>query len=158
MVEVWPERCRRCSLALPQAPTLVTAAAERHQVSELPPVRVEVTEYRLQRVRCPCCGEQTRAGLPPGVPTGAFGPRLQAAVAVLSGRYRLSRRAVVGALADVVGADLALGSVDALCQATAGALAEPTAALAHAVRAAAVANADETSWRQAGSRAGFGRW
>jgi transposase len=113
-------------------------------------VRVTVTEYQLQRVRCPCCGHETRAGLPPGVPTGAFGPRLQAAGAVLSGRYRLSRRAVVGVLADLVGATVALGSVDGLCQATAAALTQPLAELAQAVRAAPVANADETSWRQAG--------
>ncbi len=150
LIPVWPGRCRRCGLALPQTPEWLATAPERHQVSELPPVRVEVTEYQLQRVRCPCCGEQTRAALPPGVPTGAFGPRLQAAVAVLSGRYRLSRRAVVGVLGDLIGADVALGSVDALCRETAAALARPMADLAQAVRAAPVANADETSWRQAG--------
>jgi transposase len=150
LVTVWPEQCRHCGHGLPRAPELVTAAPERRQVSELPPVRVTVTEYQLQRVRCPCCGAGTRAGLPPGVPGGAFGPRLQAAVALLSGRYRLSRRAVVGVLADLVGADLAVGSVDALCQQTATALAQPMAELERAVRAAPVANADETSWRQAG--------
>lgn len=157
---VWPERCRHCGGALPPDEGLVVAAPVRHQVAELPPVRAEVTEYRLQRVRCPCCGEETRAGLPPGVPAGAFGPRLQAAVAVPSGRYRLSRRAVVGVLADLVGADLAVGSVDALCQATASVLAQPTAELARAVRAAPVANADETSWRQAGNGrpSGVGGW
>lgn len=150
LVVVWPERCRHCGRALPQSPELATAAPGRHQVTELPPVRVEVTEYQLQRMCCPCCGAETRADLPPGVPAGAFGPRLQAAVAVLSGRYRLSRRAVVGVLADLAGARLALGSVDALCQQTALALAGPSADLARAVRAAPVANADETSWRQAG--------
>src|SRR5450756_3163394 len=34
-----------------------------------------------QRLRCPECGAVTRAELPAGVPPGAFGPRLQAAVA-----------------------------------------------------------------------------
>lgn len=150
LVAVWPERCRHCGLALPPSAGLVAAAPERHRVSELPPVRVEVTEYRLHRVRCPGCGAQTRAGLPAGVPAGAFGPRLQVTVAVLSGRYRLSRRAVVGVLADLAGARIALGSVDGLCHATSAALAQPVAELAQAVRAASVANADETSWRQAG--------
>lgn len=150
LIPVWPEQCRCCGGALPPAPELVAAAPERHQVSELPPVRIAVTEYQLQRVRCPGCGAQTRAALPPGVPSGAFGPRLQAAVALLSGRYRLSRRAVVGVLADLVGADLALGSVDALCRQTAAALAQPMAEVERAIRAAPVANADETSWRQAG--------
>ncbi len=149
LVVAWPEQCAHCGEVLPQDHDLVVAEPVRHQVSELPPVRVEVTEYQLQRVRCPGCGLETRAALPPGVPPGAFGPRLQAAVAGISGRYRLSRRAVVGILADLVGARVALGSVDALCQDAAAALAAPVAELEHAVRAAPVANADETSWLQA---------
>ncbi len=149
LVAVWPEQCAYCGEALPQDYGLVVAEAVRHQVTELPPVRVEVTEYQLQRLRCPGCGLETRAALPPGVPTGAFGPRLQAAVAGISGRYRLSRRAVVGILADLVGAQVAVGSVDALCQATSDALAAPVTELAQAVRAVPVANADETSWLQA---------
>jgi transposase len=73
-------------------------------------------------------------------------------VALLSGRYRLSRREVAAVCGDLLGARLAVGSVDALCQATAAALAEPVADLAAAVREAAVAHADETSWPQAGRR------
>ncbi len=99
LVSVWLEQCRHCGMALPQSgmalpqsADLVASAPERHQMSELPPVQIEVTEYQLQRVRCPCCGKETQAGLPPDVPTGAFGPRLQVAVALLSGRYHLSRR------------------------------------------------------------------
>jgi len=86
LVVAWPEQCQHCGEALPRDPGVVVAEPIRHQVSELPPVRVAVTEYQLQRVRCPGCGEETRAGLPAGVPTGAFGPRLQAAVAGISGR------------------------------------------------------------------------
>jgi len=52
----------------------------------------------------------------------------------------------------VVGAPLAVGSVDRLCQATARVLAAPVAELEQAVQQAAAAHADETSWRQAGQR------
>ena len=38
-----------------------------------------------------------------------------------SGRYRLSRREVAAVCADLLGVDLAVGSVDELCQATAAA-------------------------------------
>jgi transposase len=75
-------------------------------------------------------------------------------VAVLAGRYRLSRREVVGVCQDVLGAPLAVGSVDRLCQAAAQALAGPVAALVAAVQQAPAAHADETSWREAGQR----RW
>jgi transposase len=145
----WPPHCRRCA-----APLAGAAEGEpvRHQVTELPPVRAVVTEHQLQHVQCAACGTTTCAVLPADVPAGAFGPRLQATVAVLAGRYRLSRREVVGVCTDVLGAPLAVGSVDRLCQATAAALAGPVAALEQAVQRAPHAHADETSWREAGQR------
>jgi transposase len=152
VVAHWPARCRHCQAALTAGPAGAVGEPLRHQVTELPPVRAEVTEHRLYRVRCRSCGGETGASLPREVPAGAFGPRLQAAVALLSGRYRLSRREVAAVCADLLGADLAVGSIDALCQATAAALAVPVAELAVAVRGAAVAHADETSWTLAGQR------
>jgi transposase len=147
----WPTHCRGC-----QAPLAPAAVGEpvRHQVTELPPVRAVVTEHQLHHVRCDTCGATTCAVLPAGVPAGAFGPRLQATVAVLAGRYRLSRREVAAVCRDVLGAPLAVGSVDRLCQATAQALAAPVVALQAAVQQAPIAHADETGWREAGQR----RW
>jgi transposase len=149
IVAHWPTHCRGC-----QRPLSPEAVGEpvRHQVTELPPVRAVVTEHQLHHVQCDACGMTTCAVLPAEVPAGAFGPRLQATVAVLSGRYRLSRREVVGVCTDVLGAPLAVGSVDRLCQATTAALAGPVAALQAAVQQAPHAHADETSWREAGQR------
>lgn len=152
VVAHWPQRCRRCAAPLAPEQAPVVGEPVRHQVTELPPVRAHVTEHRLYHLRCPDCGTTTCATLPTDVPPGAFGPRLQATVAVLSGRYRLSRREVAGVCTDVLGAPLAVGSVDRLCQATAEALAAPVAELAAAVQQASAAHADETSWRQAGQR------
>ena len=154
VVEHWPEHCGHCQAPLAAEPHLVVAEPVRHQVTEVPPVRAEVIEHRLQRVRCPACGGETRAGLPAGVPRGAFGPRLQAAVALLSGRYRLSRREVAAVAEDLLGAPLAVGSVDGLCRATAQALAGPVTELEAAVRQAGAVHADETGWAEAGQR----RW
>ena len=152
VVAHWPRRCRRCQTPLAPAAAPVVGEPVRHQVTELPPVRAHVTEHRLYHLRCPHCATTTCAALPADVPAGAFGPRLQATVAVLSGRYRLSRREVVGVCTDVLGAPLATGSVDGLCQATAAALAEPIAELEQAVQHAPAVHADETSWREAGQR------
>ena len=150
VVAHWPARCQHCQAPLDAAPTWAVGEPVRHQVTELPPVRAEVIEHQLHRVRCPGCGGETRAKLPPEVPAGAFGPRLQAAVALLSGRYRLSRREVAAVCGDLLGAPLAVGSVDGLCRATAAALAEPVAELAAAIREAPTAHADETGWKQGG--------
>jgi transposase len=154
VVEHYPAVCAPCRTPLRDDPAVVVGDPVCHQVTELPPVRAVVTEHHLYRVCCRACGGHTRATLPADVPAGAFGPRLPATVAVLCGRYRLSRREVVDLCDDLLGAPLALGSVDRLCQDTAAALAQPVAEATAAVRAAPVAHADETGWRQAGQR----RW
>jgi len=148
----WPARCASCAGVLPRDPTLLVGQAQRHQVTEWPPVRATITEHRLYRVRCPHCRQETRATLPPEVPSSAFGPRLQATVATLSGRYRLSRREVAEICHDLLGAPLAVGSVDALCQAASTALAGPVVELQGTLPQAPVVHADETSWKQAGQR------
>ena len=150
VVDHWPATCGHCAAALPMTALSDDLAFVPHQVTELPPVRAVVTEHRLHRVACPACGHPTRATLPPEVPAGAFGPRLQATVATFSGVYHLSRRQVADVCATVLDAPLAASSVDGLCQATAVALAAPVAAAQATLPAALVANADETRWPQAG--------
>jgi transposase len=121
-------------------------------VTEVPPVRPVVTEYQLHTLRCRC-GATTRATLPPGVPAGAFGPRLQALVAVCTGVYHLSRRTTAGLLHDLFGVDLALGSVTTCEQAASQALAAPVAAAHAFVQQQPVAHVDETGWREGRRRA-----
>jgi transposase len=152
LVEYWPSGCARCGQALAADPLLEAAVPGRYQVTELPRLRAEVTEHRVHHLRCPRCGHTSAATLPPGVARGTFGPRLQATVALLSGRYRLSRREVADLCGDLLGTPLAVGSVDHLCQATGAALAEPVAQLERAVQDAAIANVDETGWKRAGQR------
>ena len=148
VVPVKPARCGRCGARLHGAdPT-----PHRHQVTEVPPVRPVVTEYQLHTLPCPC-GASTRAALPPGVPVGAFGPRLQALVAVCTGVYHLSRRTTTGLLTDCFGVELALGSVTACEQAASQALAAPVAAAHAFVQQQPVAHVDETGWREGRRRA-----
>ena len=77
-----PDCCRGCGEMLEG----LDPDPRRHQVTELPPIRPHVTEYQLYRLTCGGCGKSTRARLPEGVPRGAFGPRLQAMIAVLTAR------------------------------------------------------------------------
>ena len=76
----------------------------RHQVAELPSIAILLAEHRLHRLRCPECGATARAELPAGVPPGAFGPRLQAAVATLAVRNRVSRRDTTELMRELFGA------------------------------------------------------
>jgi transposase len=152
LVDHWPERCNSCAHLFREEERVEVAAPQRHQVSELPPIAVWVSEHRLQRLRCPACGAETRAELPAGVPPGAFGPRLQAAVATLAVRNRISRRDTVELMGELFGAELSTGAIDAIVQQTGEALAEPHAALREQIRSAAAVNIDETGWRLRGGK------
>jgi len=121
-------------------------------VAEIPPVRAEVTEYRLHRLTCTGCGTRTCASVPAGVSTGAFGPRLQALLAVLAGGYRLGKRPIRQLAHDLFGLSISTGMVAKLERATAEALQRPMAELEEYVRTQH-ANVDETSWREARHRA-----
>jgi transposase len=151
VVEHWPCRCRCGHVFCPTEREAVGEPA-RHQVAELPPTAVILIEHRLQRLRCPDCGATTRAQLPAGVPPGAFGPRLQAAVATLAVRNRVSRRDTTELLRELFGAELSTGSIDAIVQHAGEALAEPHAQLADQIRSASAVNIDETGWRLRGGK------
>jgi transposase len=150
VVEHWPERCRSCAHVF-DGPELVEAAEPwRHQVAELPPIAVRVTEHRLHGVCCPECATRTRAEFPDQLPRSAFGPRLQAAVATLAVRNRVSRRDTTELARELFGLELASGSVDAIIRRTGEALAGPYTQLEQQIKAAAVVNIDETGWKTAG--------
>jgi transposase len=123
-----------------------------HQVTDIPPIVPRTVEYRLHALRCGC-GAVTRAPLPDGVPAGAFGPSLDALVATASGSYRLSKRTIVGLVADWFGIDIALGSIIACERRISDMLAEPYAEAHRFVQAQATAHADETGWCQARKKA-----
>jgi len=127
------------------------ATPSRHQVAELPPTAVRVTEHRLHAVSCPECAAPTRAELPPVVPRSAFGPRLQAAVVTLAVRNRVSRRDTIELARELFGVELATGSVDAIIQRAGEALAAPHTRLEQQLKRAPVVNIDETGWKTAGA-------
>ena len=151
LVEHWPQRCA-CGHVFCTAEREAVAEPARHQVAELPPTAVILSEHRLQRLRCPDCGATTRAELPAEVPPGAFGPRLQAAVATLAVRNRVSRRDAAELVRELFGCRLASGTIDAIVQGAGAALEEPHARLRDHVRSAPAVNIDETGWRTAGER------
>src|SRR5438270_4994514 len=103
--------------------------------------------------RCAAGGKRTRADLPAGVPRRPFGPRLTAVVALLSGRYRLSRREVQQLLQDLWQVRVSLGAVVRQEQAQSAALAPVVEEARAAVQQADVVNLDETGWRQDNQRA-----
>ena len=153
VVAVVPEVCRHCGQPLPQPSDRRGARVWRHQVVELLPLAVRVTEYRMLARRCPACRKRTRAELPASVSRRPFGARLTGVIALLSGRYRLSRREVRQLLQDLWQVRVSLGAVVRQEQAQSAALAPVVEEARAAVAQAPVVNMDETGWRQEQQRA-----
>lgn len=125
----------------------------RHQVIEIPPITPVVTEYQWHQLVCAACGEVTRASWPTDVPSGTYGPRVQATVALYTGAYRLSKRTAQQMMDDVFGVPVSVGTISQLEQATTEAVAAPVEEARTAVQVQKVAHLDETRWRQGGKPA-----
>jgi transposase len=151
VVEHWPSSCE-CGHLFCESERIAIGEPVRHQVEELPEIATLVIEHQAQRVRCPECGAKPRAIFPDEVAQSAFGPRLQAAIATLSVRNRISRRDVVELCEQLFRARISTGSVEAILARAGDALAEPYEDLLARVRAAKAMNMDETGWRLQGQR------
>ncbi|MFH1689349.1 MAG: IS66 family transposase [Candidatus Eisenbacteria bacterium] len=126
---------------------------ERKQVFELPKAKPHVTEYRFLDGICEGCGKHHRGESPTSVPEGMLGHRAMALVAVLSGKYRMSKRYIGELLSDLFGLDVCLGTVSNTEARVSEALAEPVEEAWEFVQQQAVAHMDETGHRMAGKRA-----
>jgi len=149
VIDLKPTGCDQCGALLMGE----DAHPVRHQVTELPRVEPEVTEYRQHTLTCLACGAQTQAEFPAELPSGSFGPRVQATVSYLTGRIGVSQRDVEEVMQAVFHTDISLGSIPAQEDQVSAALAEPVQAVQIYVQQQPVQNVDETSWREKTKRA-----
>lgn len=148
-----PRECAHCRAELPLESAPDAPAPQRHQVADLPEkLQLHVTEYRLHARTCSCCGKQTWAKPPPGVPSGNWGAGVQALAALLVGYFKLSRRRTVEFFLTLFGDSPCLGTLCALEQATVAALEPAVTEAVKAVQEAGAVNSDETGWRKARDR------
>jgi transposase len=142
-----PKRCQRCGGELADAGVV---GVEARQVHDLPQRGLLITEHRAERRRCGC-GTVTAATFPDGVRAPAcYGPGVRAAVAYLHGQQHLPVERTAQALADLVGAEVASGTVAAILAECADGLDGFIDAVRAQLAAAPVAHFDETGARVAG--------
>src|SRR5438105_11536709 len=121
VVVIKPEQCTHC-----QAPLSGEDPKPwRHQVIELPPIKPVVTEYQWHQLVCAACGAVTRAPWPTGVPSGTYGPRVHATVALYTGSYRLSKRTTQQMMDDVFSVPVSVGTISQVARATTEAVTAP---------------------------------
>jgi transposase len=94
IVDHYSEACGGCGRRFDDVQRGPGGRFGRHQVCELPPVSVIVTEHRTHQLRCRGCRARASARLPEVIGSSPFGPRLQAAVVTLTARHRISRRGI----------------------------------------------------------------
>jgi transposase len=139
-----PAQCGRCGQALAETiPTEPTP--ERRQVIELRPRLAAVTEHRVLRATCPGCGQTATGTFPAEVAAPVqYGPRLKALGVYLLTYQLVPHERTAELLGDLVGAPVAVGTLQRAVQTGATTLAEPEAQIAHALSAAPVLHCDET--------------
>src|SRR5919109_3127361 len=149
VVVLKPEQCQECHAPLSGD----DASPFRHQVIEMPPSKPVITEYQWHQLVCTACGATTRAPWPEGVPSGTYGPRVHATVALCTGSSRLSKRTTAQVMDDLFGVPMSVGTISQSEQATTAVVAAPVEEARAYVHEQAVAHLDETSWRQGAKRA-----
>ncbi len=121
-----------------------TKQPRRVQVVDISAIKPAATNFMCHSLTCGVCGKQTRAQTPREARGGVFGPLLNSLVALFFGRYRLSKRLPQEFLRDVLGVNLALGSVCNIERRVHEALAKPVADANNFVQKQGVVHADET--------------
>jgi predicted Zn-ribbon and HTH transcriptional regulator len=145
VIDLKPISCKDCGqLLLGDDPQ-----PARHQVSDVPRCKAQVTEYRRHSLHCLVCGAVNRADWPEDMPVGSFGPRVQAVAAYLTGRLAASHRDVSEVMEVLHGVKVSLGSVSSLQQRVSQSLEVAVEQAKQYARSQLSQNVDETSWPQA---------
>lgn len=158
-IHVYPKRCQGCKRTFKSRDQKrrTLKKVRRHQRTEIPEPRPYTTEWQMHALACGC-GAVTWAEWPANVPAERFGPRVQAVLAMLTGRFRASRREAQAMMQDLFGVFMALGQVSAIEKKVSQALAQPVKEAQEYAQAQRVAGADETSWPQGKRRGSRKAW
>jgi transposase len=154
VVRYVPKRCAKCDEPLPTKMGAKDPEPKRHQVAELPPVMVQITEHQAHGRTCPCCGEVTWATVPAEVRAHSVGPKLTAFMGLLAGVHGVSKRGIEELVDQAFDVSIALGTVSNREQELSAALESAHAEARQAIASADVKHADETGWKEAGKK----RW
>jgi transposase len=146
-----PACCSGCGAGLGGA---AVTGMERRQVTEIPPVKAEVTEHQMIERECGGCGARTKADAPDGVNAPVqYGPRASALAVYLWHGQFLSRDRAAAALADMFGCAPSPAVIAAMAKKIAGCVAPAVDAIIKALLKADIAHFDETGFRVAGKLA-----
>lgn len=149
-LKIFPTNCPRCgsnNLVSERKPVI-------HQVVDLPEIKPEVTEYRLELCRCMGCGKHIRGELPLGVSRSSVGPRLTAWMGLASYQLSLPLRKINSLIYGLIQETFSPGTIFACQQRIREALDGNYEQLKVESKQEKYRGSDETSWRTHGKK----RW
>lgn len=145
-----PSRCRGCGCDLGKTPA---HGFERRQVMDLPPMKLEITEHRVESRTCPACGCLNTAAFPETVTQPAqYGPNIKALAVYLTQYQLLPYERASELFHDLFGAELSQATLVNANQACHEILAPAGAEIKEHVTAASVAHFDESGLYIGGKR------
>jgi transposase len=145
-MEIVAEACGDCEG--PVQEKLGAPPPMREQQVDIPAIEASVVELVFKWRWCSRCRKWVRGNRPVGMPSGAFGPNLLVLVALLTGKFRLTKRLTAALLSDVLGVKMSPASI---CKAEAtmsAAMAAPVEEAREYVRHSDFAHLDETGWME----------
>ena len=142
--EYYPNKCNCCGEELSGE----DSSPYRHQIVEIPEIKLKIEEHRLHKLSCEHCGSKTRAELPQEVEKSGYGKRVAAIVSLLSGMYHHSHQMVVCAMKDLFGVEMSVGSVNSLRHEASEAVSKAVEEAKGYIQKAAIVGADETRFKQ----------
>jgi len=149
IIALAPSACQYCQQSLE---TLEVQRVERAQVWDLPPLRLQVTEYRAHVKVCPCCQQETRAAFPAGLEPAAvqYGPMTKALAVYLQCMHLLPYARTCQILSDLLGTSFSQASLHAALQSASHQVEEALGVIKTGLIGSQVMHNDETGFRVAG--------
>ena len=145
--DIRPDECPHCGgKEFSEDPT----ATEERQVTELPEIQPEVTQFNIHTCTCAGCGAAVKAETPKEA-LSAFGPRLKGFISLVTGDLGVTKRKVIS-LAGYLNITISAGSVCNIHHLAGEILAGPYEEIRQHTLSQSALHADETSWYRKGKR------
>jgi transposase len=138
-----PAKCSDCDVLLLPLDKVI-----RHQVYEIPLPRYEITEYRLLQGYCRGCKRTYCGKTPPEVGKRGFGVRAHAAIALLTSKFKLSKRQGLALLNDFFAMPVCVGSISNVEERVSECVESVHKEIKTKLDEAKVAHIDETGFKQ----------
>jgi len=138
-----PDKCKDCNVYLSPLEEII-----RHQVYEIPLPRYEITEYQILQGSCSCCQKTYHGETPPEVGRRGFGVRVHGTIALLTSKFKLSKRQALELLKDFFQMPMCVGSVSNIEHRVSQSLESLHQQIKNKIDESKVTHIDETGFKQ----------